>query len=141
MTATGIAGIVTLALNTRLAALTLSPAMTVAWPNSEFTPPAAGYLEPIAFRNLTQPTGFRTNTLQGIYQVSVRKPLPPASIGAAPADNAADAVAAHFPRGLWLPELSGVTVRIRNTSVGTAIKDDPYWMVPVSIEWFAQDNF
>ena len=137
MAATGIAGIVTLALNTRLASLTLSPVMVVAWPNVAFTPPAAGYMEPVAFRNLTQPTGFRTNTLQGIYQVSVRKPQ---SQGPTPADNAADSVAAHFPRGLWL-ELSGVTVRVRNVSVGSAMKDDPYWMVPVSVDWFAENNF
>lgn len=136
MAATGIAGLATEALNARLATLVLSPVMPIAWPNVSYTPALTGYLEPSNNRNVTEPTAFRTNVLRGIYQVSVRKPL---NGGFEPADNAADAIVAHFARGTWIVR-SGVTVRVQNSYAAGAIKEEKFWLVPVIVDWFVQNN-
>ncbi|MBX3490905.1 phage tail terminator-like protein [Parvibaculum sp.] len=138
MTATSIEARITDALCTRLGTLVFTPAIPVAWPNLAFTPPSGRYLRASLMRGRTEATAFKTDTQQGIFQISVFSPV--GAEGAIPADNVAGAIVAHFPRGLWLPPNGGVTVRVRRSWAGSAIKDNDRWHVPVSVDWFAQVN-
>mgnify|MGYP000125400208 CR=1 FL=1 len=130
------------ALLARLAALTFSPAIPVAYPNVAFTPPAGRHFRAFIFRNPTDRTAFRTRVLNGIMQVSVYSPL---NEGPKPADELAGAIVAHFDPSLpWLTS-EGVTVRMdpgKPPYAGSAMRDPDaaYWMVPVTINWFAQIN-
>lgn len=132
------------ALLARLAALTFSPAIPIAYPNVAFTPPANNgrHFRAFIFRNPTNRPAFRTRVISGQMQVSVFTPI---SQGPNVADELAGAIVAHFDPSLpWLTS-EGVTVRIEPGSppyAGSAMRDPDaaYWMVPVTIQWFAQLN-
>ena len=105
MTAVGVESQITEALLQRLATLTFSPALQVAWPNVPF--PVAGqtkpdtYLEAHQLRADTQTIGINAwDDHAGIFQVDV---VYSKQDGAIKSTQIADAVAAHFPRNLKLP--------------------------------------
>ena len=103
----------------------------------DFATPAGRHFRAFVFRNPTDATAFKTETLNGILQVSVYTPI---NQGAGPADELAGAVVQHFKRGTWMTS-EGITVRIvRPPYAGTAMRDGAFWMVPVTINWFCQVN-
>ena len=137
MTAVGVESQITEALLARLAALTLSPALQVAWPDTVF--PAAGqvkpdtYLEANQLRAETQGIGISAwDEHAGIFQVDVvNKP----NGGLIKPTQIADAVAAHFPRNLRLPNGSVEVLILEPVSIAAPIPDAPYTRTPVSIRY------
>lgn len=128
-----IEGHIEAALFARVAALALTPAMVVAWPNKAFTPPAEGYLRvthvPNVNRRLTIGSADPHQRL-GLLQVSVFLPL---NKGSSPATEIAGAIAAHFPADLRMRS-GNVTVKVeRKPDVSQGTPDGAYWHVPVMI--------
>lgn len=115
-------------LNGHLATLTSLP--DVAWPNAEYTPKAGTtYLEPTllpANANLETLAGSQESG--GVYQVSIRVEL---LKGSGPALTLADRIAKHFR----VNSLSGV--RIGAITVGPPLREDSFYFVPLSIEYWA----
>lgn len=129
------------ALMARLATLTLSPALPVAWPNVDYTPPAAGYLRVTHAPNTATQVTLGTegkNRHIGIFQVDVMLPI---IIGISTPMEKAGAVAAHFKRGTVLTK-DGISVRItRPPEIRPALQSLPYIQVPVIIRYQADaDN-
>lgn len=138
MSVTGDVSQITEALLQRLGALTLSPAIPVAYPNVTF--PAASsqakpdiYLEARLMRAGSQPVGISEwNELPGILQVDVvyksqdgeLKPL-----------QIADAVAAWFAKGTRLVNGSVQVDVYERPSIASAISDAPYMRIPVSVRY------
>jgi len=125
------------ALFARLAALTLLPVHPIAWPNVSFTPPADGrYLRA---NELPSPTvGIDiatdgTNEYSGLFQVDVFGPL---NVGSSVPQELAGAVVRHFKRGTRL-DREGVRIDVMQASIGPALRDDPCWMVPVTVRYRA----
>jgi hypothetical protein len=142
MTAVGVESQITEALLQRLAALTLSPALQVAWPNIDFpgkNPDGSPkvkpetYLEARQLRAGTEALGISAwNDHAGIFQVDV---VYSKQDGAIKATQIADAVAAHFPRNLRLANGS-IVVRIDEPpQVAAPVPDAPYTRTPVSIRY------
>lgn len=123
------------ALCSHLADLVLSPALPVAWPNVDFTPPANGYLAASHFPasvNQIETGANGRDRYRGILQVSVFKKHGIGAISGGMA--AANSVAAHFDRGSYIETAGGLFVRIRSTPfVGPGFKDGSYWQTPVSV--------
>jgi hypothetical protein len=129
------------ALMARLLTLTLSPALPVAWPNLDYTPPAAGYLRATHVPNSTNQVTLGStgkNRHVGIFQVDVFLPI---MTGISTPMERAGAVAAHFKRGTTLTK-DGINVRItRPPEVRPALQSLPYIQVPVIIRYQADaDN-
>jgi hypothetical protein len=138
MTATGVESQITEALLARLAALTLSPVLLVAYPNVPFPPAGvtkpATYLEARApLRVGAQAVGISAwNEHAGIFQVDV---VYQAQDGVIKPTQIADAVAAWFPRGTALANGS-VSVRIdQPPAIAAPITDGTYTRTPVSIRY------
>lgn len=136
MTATGVESQITEALFARLAALTLSPALPVAWPDVSFTPPANGvYLDVHQLRAETVGIGISAwNEHAGVLQVDV---VAKGQDGVLGRTEIADAVAAHFPRNLKLT-VGDVRVDIDDPpAIAAPVPDAPYTRTPVSIRYRA----
>lgn len=134
MTAVGIESQITEALLQRLAALTLSPALPVAYPNTAFTPPTSGpYLEAHQLRAETRPIGISAwDERPGIFQVDV---VYKAQDGVIKPTEIADKVADWFKRGTRLTN-GAVRVDIDTApSIAAPIVDAPYIRTPVSIRY------
>lgn len=123
----------------RLAALSLSPALPVAWPGRSFTPPSTAYLEPTILMN-TNRNQFvaddSTTEFRGILQVTV---VAPSGAGIISPVEIAGKVADHFERGAPMigPTL---TVKVdKRPDVASARVEADRIRVPVSISWFAFD--
>jgi hypothetical protein len=125
------------ALLAQLATLTLSPAMSVAYPNVNFPPPTAGYLRATHVPNTVNQVTLGTtgkNRFAGIFQVDVFLPI---NGGISTPMEKAGAVAAHFKRGTTLTK-DGISVRIvRPPEIRPAIASAPYLQVPVIIRYQA----
>ncbi|MCE7028475.1 phage tail terminator-like protein [Jiella avicenniae] len=137
MPASGINGKIGDALEGHLVAFVTDRALPVYWLNKTGpspTPPT--YLETSLTRNNTRPTAFRTDTLKGLFQISVRSPL---GVGNNPADEIADALVTLYARGTWITR-DGITVRVANSWAAGPFKDDTRWHVPVIVDWFVQNN-
>lgn len=135
MTAVGVESQITEALMTRLAALTLSPVLPVAYPNVPFTPPASGpYLVANApLRATTAAVGISAwDEHSGVFQVDV---MYRTQDGVIKPTQIADAVAAHFPRNL---RLANGSVRVdinEKPSIAAPVTDAPNLKTPVSIRY------
>lgn len=137
MTAVGVESQIVEALLTRLAALALSPAVPVAYPDVTF--PATGTTKPDTYLDAKRlPAGARAigisawNEYPGIFQVDV---VTKKGGGAIKSTQIADAVAAWFPRGTSLTN-GGVQVDIYDPpAIAPSIDDDPYTRIPVSIRY------
>ncbi len=123
------------ALFTRMAALVLSPAMPVAWPNVDFSPVLSGYLMVTHLANGARRAFIGSaghHQRLGILQVSVFAPL---NKGASPATEIAGKVAEHFPCDLKLPS-GDVSVRITKApDIMQAMRNDSFWHVPVRVSY------
>lgn len=121
------------ALSGRLAILNDSP--VVAWENAEFK--RTNEIEYIAEFFLPGDTvqagggKYGVNSEIGTYQINV---MTPKTKGWGRAIDVADAVADHFPRGLYLP-YGDVVVRIGDVSIGNSLTEDLFYSTPVKIRY------
>ncbi len=125
------------ALFSRVAALLLSPALPVAWPNVSFAKPAGGYLRVTHIPNTSRRLFLASNAPHqrlGLVQVDV---FVPKNQGASGATEIAGQVAQHFPADLPM-RADGLTVRVTKApDIGPALADDTHWQVPVTIRYEA----
>lgn len=125
------------ALFAHLAALTLSPAMPVAWEDVNFTPPSTGYVRATYHPNTVQQItlgDLGINRFIGLFQVDVFWPQGQGIIQ--PSQRVA-AISAHFKRGTDIAG-TGVTVRIiQPPQARPALESAPYVQIPVMIRWQA----
>jgi hypothetical protein len=71
----------------------------------------------------------------GYFEIILFYPL---NKGRGSAQTKAEAIKAHFYRGLAMTE-SGLTVKVMRTPmVGVAMQDDKHYIVPVSINYYAE---
>lgn len=123
------------ALETRLAALT--PALATAWENQHYTPAQGTPFQAVALlpaqtQNPVFGGDFKREV--GLLQVLLHYPT---GTGAKAANERADSLKAHFPRGLSLTS-GGVIVIIEGTpSIAPARDNGEWYMVPVSIPYFS----
>jgi hypothetical protein len=125
------------ALFSRVASLTLSPALPVAWPNVSYDPPLTGYIRVTHIPNIARRLFLGSSDphqRMGLLQVDVFTPL---NKGASAATEIAGKVAEHFACDLKM--VSGdVTVRVSKApDVNQAIADDAYWFVPTTVTYEA----
>jgi hypothetical protein len=124
------------ALETRVAALVLSPPLAIAWPNNDFQS-APPYLRVDLFRNRNQRIAIKGSAPHrrlGILQITVVAPL---NAGPVPATSIAGQIAEHFPADLVLDN-DGLSVRITSApDVLSGSKADASYDIPVSIEFEA----
>ncbi|MGX5827366.1 DUF4128 domain-containing protein [Mesorhizobium sp. 43Arga] len=124
-----------LALKGRVAALTLSPVLPIAWPNEDFTKPITGYLRVTHVPNVNRRImigSAEPHQRLGLLQVDLfAKKNQDASVAA----EIAGQVAAWFPNDLRMT-YGAVSVRVLAAPVvAQAIADDTHWLVPVSVEY------
>lgn len=123
------------ALFARVAALVLSPALPIAWPNLAFTRPATGFLRVTHVPNINRRLfiGSRDpHQRLGLLQVDVFTPL---NKGASTATEIAGKVAEHFACDLKMIS-GGVTARVTKApDVAQAVTDDTHWLVPVTVQY------
>lgn len=135
--ATYVEGIIFEALAIKLAALTLSPAVPIAWPNIDESGIPGDYLRPT---HIPSPTSQITlgddgqNRHVGTFQVDVFWRV---GQGLSAPLARAGAIAAHFRRGTVLVNGSIAVRVIRPPSVGPALQEPTHLMVPVSIRYQA----
>lgn len=126
---------ITRALFGHLAALTLSPAHPVAWPNVQFTPPADGRFlranDVPATNTALAVAHDGVNDMRGLLQVDVFGPL---AEGVEAQRLAASAVAAHFKRGTTFFFSAG-RIEVRSAVVGGGIQSDGRYMIPVTVNY------
>src|SRR5690349_358560 len=126
-----------MALFTRMASLTLSPALPIAWPNVSFSPPTTGYLRVTHVPNIARRiflNGSDPHQRLGLLQLDVFQPL---NKGASAATELAGKVAEWFPADLKMAT-GAVTVRVTKASdIAQAIADDAFWFVPVTCQYEA----
>lgn len=124
---------------THLAGLTLSTPLTVAWPDVDFTPPAAGYVRVTFLPNETMQSELGDagrNRHMGLFQVSVMWPEGNGSV--TPTDLAGEIVA-HFKRGTVITH-DGLIIHIdRPPYISPRLKDSPYTQYPVTVS-YRSDN-
>ncbi|MEF3698700.1 phage tail terminator-like protein [Desulfolutivibrio sp.] len=90
------------ALNTRLNTFATAQGLLVAWQNADFTPPEGTYLKPYMIPGSLFAKHLGAGGLseqRGIYYVNIISPL---NMGVGDAQELADAICQHFPRGLEL---------------------------------------
>lgn len=125
-------------LNGHLGALVLSPALPVAWPMVDFTPPASGmWLEAWPMMSATTKAELafsgKADRL-GLMQVTVCAPL---GSGDGPSLEVAGLVAAHFAEGTRLTS-GAITARVYAPAIiATPFKDGQYLRTPVTARWRA----
>ena len=124
------------ALFTRVASLVLSPALTVAWPNVEFTPPTEeAYLQVDHLPNNAQRLFLLTDDPEqwiGILQITVVSPTGQGSIG--PSDIA-DLVSTHFKADTRLIEGDVVVDVTKDPDIRPAAPDGAWWRLPIDISY------
>jgi hypothetical protein len=123
------------ALFERVASLSLSPVLPVAWPNVPFTKPDNGYLRVNHIPNTSQRLFIGSSDphrAMGILQLDVFKPK---NEGPSFALAAASAVAEWFGTDLKMRH-GEVTVRVtKEPDIVAAMPDDTHWMVPVVVQY------
>ncbi len=123
------------ALFERVAALSFSPALPVAWPNNAFQRPSTGYLRVTHIPNTSRRL-FISSTgphqRRGILQIDVFMPL---NGGATKATKIAGRIAEHFPTDLRLSK-DGLSVRITQApDIAQGFSDETHWQAPVTVSY------
>lgn len=119
------------ALKARVAALTFSPAISVAWPNKDFTPSGDRYLQVQIV-----PAPNQRMTIRGASRKSGSLVVTVASRpnnGSGEGDGLADAVAAHFPVDLKLTTTEGIVRITAEPSIREGFVEGGFWRTPVVI--------
>lgn len=133
--ATGIEANILAALLSHLSGLTLTPAMSLAWPDIDFEPPAQGYLRATLVPNTVEQVTLGTNGKnrhRGLFQVDV---FWKRNAGEIVPREKADLVAAQFKRGTVLTS-GGLNIRInRPPRVAQTLESGPYTQTPVLISY------
>ena len=109
----------------------------ISWPNRDFSPPSAQspsggkYLRVFFVPNQPQQLSLKTHVrLRGLLQVSLLL-----MNGQGSGIREAGTIIDHFPKDMVLKN-SDVSVRITRRPYASAMfKEEPYWHVPVTIEW------
>lgn len=125
------------ALEAALAAML--PAITTAWENVSFTPPASTTPYQEAFTLFAEPedpeAGHALHIQRGIFQINLKYPL---GAGDATARARAKMLIDTFYRSRSFTS-GGVTVSVEKTpEAGQGTVDGDRWLIPVKIRFFAQ---
>lgn len=137
-----------LALKGRVATLSLSPALAIAYPKEAFTPPQSAPPAPKPLPYLEVRHLPNTNTRraigntdkhrrEGILQITLKYPVALNQPDAVQVEIAGQ-IAAHFPTGLPMTH-GGLAVRVAKApDVASSFRDgaDPYWQTPVSVRYY-----
>lgn len=125
------------AIKARIAALTFSPAIPVAWPNKNFAPSGDRFLQVAIVPAPMQRLGVSAKHRRaGSVVITVASKE---NNGSGESDGLADAVAAHFPADLKLAA-GAKAVRITETpSIRDGFLDGGYWRTPVVIPFEVLD--
>lgn len=121
----------------RVAALSITPPLSVSYPGVSFTPPAGTYLEVnlIPNTNVNRGLGSTDSTqFRGILQVTV---VAPANGGIIAPTSIAGKIADHFERGTALAD-GTLQIKISGRpSIAPPIQDPDRISIPVSVNWYA----
>lgn len=121
------------ALKARLAALTFTPALPVAWPNRDFVPTGDHLMAAIVPAEAQRLGVKAMHRFAGTMVLTV---CTAGGKGSGEGDGKADAVAAHFAADLVLPLSGGGSLRITAApSVREGFIDAGYWRTPVLIQF------
>lgn len=123
-----------LALKARVQALSLSPALPIAWPNQSFNKPTGGYLRVTHVPNINRRILIASGPHQrlGLLQIDV---FAEKNRDAAVAIETAGLVAAHFPCDLRM-NYGTVSVRVTKApDVAQAIENDSHLQFPVTVQY------
>jgi hypothetical protein len=124
------------ALKARLGTFAFTPAVPIAWPNKDFTPPTGAEARYLRVDFVRAPN--ERLTIKGRHRRSgsvVVTVASRANNGSGEGDGLADAVATHFPVDLIL---QAGTERLRITaepSIRDGFLDGAFWRTPVIIPW------
>ncbi|MGA1073362.1 MAG: phage tail terminator-like protein [Pseudohongiellaceae bacterium] len=125
------------ALSVRLAELQTAGVPPVAWENAEYTPVEGSlYLRESFLPNIKDAVGVAhtsADDYEGLYQVSVMDGRGDRRFDA---QEQARLISLHFPRGAEYT-YNGVTVKITGTRLASAITEDGWYQIPVTISWRA----
>lgn len=147
MAASGTEARIAEALLSKLADLTLSPAIPVAYPNKNFSPTAGQTYLRASFITLpTEQPGLAHSSAKrygGMLQVSVFAPINKG--GLIDAAEIASQVVTHFARGTRMDSTTGSPATVVLTvevgpmppTVNSPMKEDAWWHQPISIPFFA----
>lgn len=126
------------ALFARVATLTTSPPLPVAWPEHDkgFTPPASGkYLRVDFFANRPRWEGMASGRVdQGLLQITV---VWPKGKGLDAPAQIADAIIAHFPLAHVMRHGSAAVKVSGQPWVASPLSETDKLSVPVTIPWMA----
>ncbi len=124
------------ALKARLGTLAFAPAMPIAWPNKDFTPPTGPDARFLRVDFVNAPNERLTirarHRRSGSIVVTVASR---ANNGTGEGDGLADAVAAHFPADLVLPAGTNRLRIMEEPSIRDGFLDGVFWRTPVIIPW------
>lgn len=135
---TGVDGKIMAALFGRMALLTLTPVLPVAWPNVTFAPPSTKkylrvqYVPNITNRRFVNSDGQHEHV--GLLQVSVHWPQ---GAGEAAPREIAGKIVDHFPADLRLAFDGGYARITQAPTVADLIVEDAQVQIPVLIQWSA----
>ena len=125
------------ALSVRLAELQTAGVPPIAWENAEYTPVEGTlYLRESFLPNIKDAVGVAhtsADDYEGLYQVSVMDGRGDRRFDA---QEQARLISLHFPRGAEYT-YNGVTVKITGTRLASAITEDGWFQIPVTISWRA----
>lgn len=125
------------ALSVRLAELQTAGVPPIAYENAEYTPVEGSlYLRESFLPNIKDAVGVAhtsADDYEGLYQVSVMDGRGDRRFDA---QEQARLISLHFPRGAEYT-YNGVTVKITGTRLASAITEDGWYQIPVTISWRA----
>ena len=125
------------ALSVRLAELQTAGVPPIAYENAEYTPVEGTlYLRESFLPNIKDAVGVAhtsADDYEGLYQVSVMDGRGDRRFDA---QEQARLISLHFPRGAEYT-YNGVMVKITGTRLASAITEDGWYQIPVTISWRA----
>lgn len=125
------------ALSVRLAELQTAGVPPIAYENAEYAPvEGALYLRESFLPNIKDAVGVAhtsADDYEGLYQVSVMDGRGDRRFDA---QEQARLISLHFPRGAEYT-YNGVKVKITGTRLASAITEDGWYQIPVTISWRA----
>ena len=128
---------ISVALNQRLDAYATANSRDVAFENIKHEPTTGTmYLRPTVLPADTEQAGIGASGKeqhQGFFQIDVFSPIDDPK---ATALNEADSIADYFSRELTLT-YNGISVRLREISMGQASRESAWFMVPVLIDYYS----
>lgn len=125
------------ALSVRLAEIQTAGQPPIAWENAEYSPTEGTlYLRENFIPNVKDPVGVAhtsADDYEGLYQITVADGRGDRRFDA---QEQARLIALHFPRGAEYT-YNGVTVKITGTQLASAIVEEGWYQIPVTVSWRA----